>query len=182
MPEPQKRPTASGVTFKRVWVTPQRIIINSTTVELHWNPPEKPNGLISQNQLRRNGSLLLVGGSDEQNSLIKTWNPTADGMRKTSPITLSLDAEEESLLFVWLEGALKFTDDADTLQPSALCDYRIRAWNPEGVVDNLWSSVQTVEPPMKVSQHHGLKSPVLIRSCQTGQSPRPPMASSSHTM
>lgn len=47
--------------------------------------------------------------------------------------------EEESLLFVWQEGALEFTDDADTLQPSALCDYRIRAWNPEGVVDSLWS-------------------------------------------
>lgn len=53
-------------------MTPRHIIINSTTVELHWNPPEKPNGLISHYQLRRNGSLLLVGGIDEENSLIKT--------------------------------------------------------------------------------------------------------------
>ncbi|CAO2638822.1 hypothetical protein LEMLEM_LOCUS24617 [Lemmus lemmus] len=75
------------------------------------------------------------------------------------------DTEEEFLLFVRLEGALEFTDNADTLQPSALCEYRIRVRNPEGVVDSLWSSVQSVEPPMKVSQHHGLKSPVLIRSC-----------------
>ncbi|OBS81719.1 hypothetical protein A6R68_24291, partial [Neotoma lepida] len=60
-----------------VWVTPRHIIINSTTVELYWNPPEKPNGLISQYQLRRNGSLLLVGGSDEQNFTDKNLEPNS---------------------------------------------------------------------------------------------------------
>lgn len=69
-------------------MTPRHIIINSTTVELHWNPPEKPNGLISHYQLRRNGSLLLVGGIDEENSLIKTWSPTVGDMRETLPTTL----------------------------------------------------------------------------------------------
>ncbi|EGV92555.1 Usherin [Cricetulus griseus] len=281
-----------------VWVTPRHIIINSTTVELHWNPPEKPNGLISQYQLRRNGSLLFVGGSDEQNFTDKNlepnsryiykleantgggstesedyvvqmpmWNPedirppcnvTALGSdsvfvawptpgilvpripveysillsgggvallafpvghrqsahlknlapftqyeiriqacqnggcgvsssiyvrtNEAAPVGLSspllkalgsscievkwmppkrpngvitgyvlhrrpADTKEESLLFLWSEGALEFTDDTDTLQPFTLYEYRVRAWNSKGVVDSLWSAVQTLEAP-----------------------------------
>ncbi|ELW55473.1 Usherin [Tupaia chinensis] len=58
-----------------VWVTPRHIIINSTTVELYWSPPKKPNGLISQYQLSRNGTLLFLGGSEEQNFTDKNLEP-----------------------------------------------------------------------------------------------------------
>lgn len=57
------------------------------------------------------------------------------------------DTEEETRLFVWSEGPLEFTDDADTLQPFTLYEYRVRAWNSKGAVDSLWSSVQTLEAP-----------------------------------
>ncbi|XP_028616049.1 usherin isoform X2 [Grammomys surdaster] len=281
-----------------VWVTPRHIIINSTTVELYWNPPERPNGLISQYQLRRNGSLLLVGGRDDQSFTDKNlepntryvykleartgggsnmsedyvvqmpvWTPEdvhppcnitvlgsdsifvawptpgillpqipveysiflsggsvmflafAVGRRQsahltnlapftqyeiriqacqnagcgvspgtyvrtleaapeglTPPLLKALgspcievkwmpptrpngiitsytvhrrpaDTQEESLLFVWSEGALEFTDDTETLKPFTLYEYRVRAWNSKGVVDSTWSSVQTPEAP-----------------------------------
>ncbi|GAB1285872.1 Usherin [Apodemus speciosus] len=281
-----------------VWVTPRHIIINSTAVELYWNPPERPNGLISQYQLWRNGSLLLVGGRDDQsftdknlepNSryiykleartgggsnmsedyLVQTpmWTPEdvqppcnvtvlgsdsifvawptpgvllpkipvefsillsggsvtllafSVGRRQsahlknlapfthyeiriqacqnagcgvsprtyvrtleaapvglTPPLLKALGSrcievrwmpptrpngvitsyvihrrpagtEEESLLFVWSEGALEFTDNTDTLRPFTLYEYRVRAWNSKGGVDSPWSSVQTLEAP-----------------------------------
>lgn len=71
-----------------VWVTPRHIIINSTTVELYWNPPERPNGLISQYQLRRNGSLLLVGGRDNQSFTDSNLEPGSRWVRETSPAIL----------------------------------------------------------------------------------------------
>ncbi|XP_052056319.1 usherin [Apodemus sylvaticus] len=281
-----------------VWVTPRHIIINSTAVELYWNPPERPNGLISQYQLWRNGSLLLVGGRDDQrftdknlepssryiykleartgggsnmsedylvqtpmwtpedvrppcnvtvlgsDSIFVAW-PTPGGLLPETPVEFSIllsggrvallafsvghrqsahlknlapftqyeiriqacqnascgvssgtyvrtgeaapaglvppllkalgshcidvrwtpptrpngiitgyivhrrpaDTEEESLLFVWSEGALEFTDDTDTLQPFTLYEYQVRAWNSKGAVDSPWSSVQTLEAP-----------------------------------
>ncbi|XP_032771366.1 usherin [Rattus rattus] len=281
-----------------VWVTPRHIIINSTTVELYWNPPERPNGVISQYRLRRNGSLLLVGGTDDQSFTDKNLEPNSRyiytleartgggsnlseeylvqmpmwtpedvhppcnvtvlgsdsifvawpapgillpkipveysillsggnvmlltfsvGLRRSAylknlapftqyeiriqacqeagcgvspgtyvrtleaapvglmpPLLKALgshcievkwtpptrpngiitsyvihrrpaDTEEESLLFVWSEGALEFTDDTDTLRPFTLYEYRVRAWNSKGVVDSPWSSVQTLEAP-----------------------------------
>ncbi|KAM8817678.1 usherin isoform 1-T1 [Rhynchonycteris naso] len=60
-----------------VWVTPRHIIINSTTVELYWSPPEKPNGLISQYQLSRNGTLIFLGGSEEQYFTDKNVQPNS---------------------------------------------------------------------------------------------------------
>nr|XP_031294235.1 usherin [Camelus dromedarius]XP_031294237.1 usherin [Camelus dromedarius] len=281
-----------------VWVTPRHVIINPTTVELYWSPPEKPNGLISQYQLRRNGTLVFLGGSEEQNFTDKnlesnsryiykleattgggssasdgyivhtpTWTPeeiqppynvTAVGpysifvawtppgilipqmpveynvlldagsvapltssvghhlsvlvenlapftqyeiriqacqnggcgvssrmfvttseaapMDLNSPILKPLGSacievkwtppkkpngviinyfihrrpagtEEESLLFVWSEGALEFTDDADSLRPFTLYEYRVRAHNSRGSVESLWSSARTLEAP-----------------------------------
>ncbi|NP_067383.3 usherin precursor [Mus musculus] len=281
-----------------VWVTPRHIIINSTTVELYWNPPERPNGLISQYQLRRNGSLLLVGGRDNQSftdsnlepgsryiykleartgggsswsedylvqmplwtpedihppcnvtvlgsdSIFVAW-PTPGNLLPKIPVEYSIllsggsvtllvfsvrhrqsahlknlspftqyeiriqacqnggcgvspgtyvrtleaapvglmppllkalgsscievkwmpptrpngiitsyvvhrrpaDTEEESLLFVWSEGALEFTDDTGTLRPFTLYEYRVRAWNSQGAVDSPWSTIQTLEAP-----------------------------------
>ncbi|XP_060145902.1 usherin [Globicephala melas] len=281
-----------------VWVTPRHIIINSTTVELYWSLPEKPNGLISQYQLSRNGSLVFLGGSEEQNftdknlepnsryiykleatteggsspsneyiiqtpiltpeeipppynitvigpdSIYVAWTPpgiltpkipveynvllnagsvaplifsaghhqsillenltpstqyetriqacqnggcgvssrifvkTAEGapMDLNSPVLKALGSacimvkwtppkkpngviinyfihrrpaglEEESLLFVWSEGALEFIDNADTLRPFTLYEYRVRARNSRGTVESLWSSARTLEAP-----------------------------------
>lgn len=58
-------------------MTPRHIIINSTTVELYWSPPENPNGLISQYQLSRNGTLVFLGGSEEQNFTDKNLEPNS---------------------------------------------------------------------------------------------------------
>ncbi|KAM9212500.1 usherin [Dugong dugon] len=60
-----------------VWVIPRHIIINSTTVELYWSQPEKPNGLISQYHLRRNGTLVFLGGGEEQNFTDKNLEPNS---------------------------------------------------------------------------------------------------------
>ncbi|KAM5238832.1 usherin [Ctenodactylus gundi] len=49
-----------------VWATPRHTVINSTAVELHWSPPERPNGLISQYRLSRNGTVVFLGSSEEQ--------------------------------------------------------------------------------------------------------------------
>ncbi|XP_070624944.1 usherin-like [Bos indicus] len=281
-----------------VWVTPRHIVVNSTTVELFWSPPEKPNGLISQYQLSRNGSLIFLGGSEEQNftdknlepnsryvykleattgggsspsdeyiiqtpiltpeeiqppynitvigpySIFVAWTPpgilvptmpveynvllnagsatplissvghhqsillenlapftqyeiriqacqkggcgvssrmfakTAEAapMDLNSPILKALGSacievkwmppkkpngviinyfihrrptgiEEESLVFVWSEGALEVIDDADTLRPFTLYEYRVRACNSRGSVDSPWSSARTLEAP-----------------------------------
>ncbi|KAI5940642.1 Usherin [Manis javanica] len=281
-----------------VWVTPRHVIINSTTVELYWNLPEKPNGLISQYQLSRNGILVFLGGSEEQNftdknlepnsryiykleattgggsslsdyyivqtpvltpgeiqppynitvtgpySIFVAWTPpgilipkmpveynvllnagsvasltssaghhqsillenlapftqyeiriqacqngscgvsnrmfvkTSEAApldlnspvlqalgpacieikwmppKKTNGIIMNYSIhrrpagmEEETLLFVWSEGALEFTDAAGTLRPFTLYEYRIRAHNSRGSVDSLWTSAQTLEAP-----------------------------------
>uniref|UniRef100_A0A8D0R6P0 Usherin n=1 Tax=Sus scrofa TaxID=9823 RepID=A0A8D0R6P0_PIG len=55
--------------------------------------------------------------------------------------------EEESLLFLWSEGALELIDDADTLRPFTLYEYRVRALNSRGSVESPWSSVRTLEAP-----------------------------------
>ncbi|XP_025748029.1 usherin [Callorhinus ursinus] len=281
-----------------VWVTPRHIIINSTTVELFWSPPEKPNGLISQYQLSRNGTLVFLGDSEEQNftdknlepnsryiykleattgggsnpsddyivqtpvltpeeiqppynitvigpySIFVAWTPPGILIPKmpveynvllnagsVAPLTSSVGhhqclllenlapftqyeiriqacqngscgvssrtfvktseaapvdlhppvlkalgsacievkwmppekpngviinyflhrrsagIEEESLLFVWSEGALEFTDASDTLRPFTLYEYRVRAHNSRGSVESLWSSARTLEAP-----------------------------------
>ena len=70
-------------------------------------------------------------------SLIPSWFPFR---RPTG-------TEEESLVFVWSEGALEFIDDADTLRPFMLYEYRVRACNSMGSVESLWSSARTLEAP-----------------------------------
>ncbi|XP_077013931.1 usherin [Tamandua tetradactyla] len=281
-----------------VWMTPRHIIINSTTVELYWSQPEKPNGLISQYQLSRNGTLVFLGGREEQHftdknlepnsryvykleakteggsntsneyivqtplstpeeihpphnitvngpySIYAAWSPPgilnpkmpveytvlfnagsaaplafSVGHRHSvllgnltpfteyelriqacqnggcgvsrrmftktsedapldlnSPVLQALGShsievkwmppnkpngiitnyfihrrpagtEEESLLFIWSEGPLTFTDTSETLRPFTLYEYRIRALNSRGSVESLWSSAQTLEAP-----------------------------------
>ncbi|XP_053463887.1 usherin [Nycticebus coucang] len=281
-----------------VWVTPRHIIINSTMVELYWSPPEKPNGLISQYQLSRNGTLVHLGRREEQtftdknlepntrylykleaktgggsstsddyfvqtplwtpeeirppynitvmgpDSVFVAWTPPgillpgipveysvllsggsvtplvlpvshhqstlletltpftqyeiriqacqngscgvstkifvktpeAAPMGLNPPVLQALGSacikikwmspkkpngviinyfidrrpagiEEESVLFVWSEGALEFTDTAETLKPFTLYEYRVRARNSRGSVESLWSSARTLEAP-----------------------------------
>ena len=60
-----------------VWATPRHVIIDSTTVELYWSPPEKPNGLISQYQLSRNGTSVFLGGSEEKHFTDKNLEPNS---------------------------------------------------------------------------------------------------------
>lgn len=69
------------------------------------------------------------------------WLPSWSPFRRPAGI------EDESLLFVWAEGALEFTDASDTLMPFTLYEYRVRAHNSRGSVESLWSSARTLEAP-----------------------------------
>ncbi|XP_056671903.1 usherin isoform X2 [Monodelphis domestica] len=284
-----------------VWSIPRHIIINSTTVELYWNEPEKPNGLISKYQLHRNGTVIFLGGREDQNftddslepkssyvyqlevhtgggsntsddyvvqtpestpeeiyapynvtvvdpySIFVAWSPSGEThvpkvplqynvllnpgsvepliypvghhhltvVKNLTPYTQyevriqacqngdcgvssgtlvttfeaapldlkppflltmgptsilirwlpptkpngiiinyfiyrrTVGIEGESLLFIWSEGSLEFTDASDTLKPFTLYEYRVRAHNSKGSVESPWSSAQTMEaPPM----------------------------------
>uniref|UniRef100_A0A8B9CDD6 Usherin n=1 Tax=Anser brachyrhynchus TaxID=132585 RepID=A0A8B9CDD6_9AVES len=46
-----------------VWPKPHHIIVSSTEVEIYWTEPKKPNGLITQYQLFRDGEQIFLGGS-----------------------------------------------------------------------------------------------------------------------
>ncbi|KAM5300669.1 usherin [Glossophaga mutica] len=70
-----------------VWATPRHILINSTTVELYWSPPEEPNGLVSQYQLSRNGTSVFLGGSEEQRFTDKNLEPNSRYVYKLKATT-----------------------------------------------------------------------------------------------
>ncbi|KAJ1157569.1 hypothetical protein NDU88_010275 [Pleurodeles waltl] len=48
-----------------VWSKPQHIIVNSTSVELHWDQPEKANGIITSYRLTRDGEAVFSGSSGD---------------------------------------------------------------------------------------------------------------------
>uniref|UniRef100_A0A8B9DD56 Usherin n=1 Tax=Anser cygnoides TaxID=8845 RepID=A0A8B9DD56_ANSCY len=50
-----------------VWPKPHHIIVSSTEVEIYWTEPKKPNGLITQYQLFRDGEQIFLGGSRDLN-------------------------------------------------------------------------------------------------------------------
>ncbi|XP_053139313.1 usherin [Hemicordylus capensis] len=50
-----------------VWSQPRHIIVGSRVVELYWDEPEKPNGIISQYRLLRNGEEIFKGGKENLN-------------------------------------------------------------------------------------------------------------------
>ncbi|KAK1328094.1 hypothetical protein QTO34_012517, partial [Cnephaeus nilssonii] len=56
-------------------------------------------------------------------------------------------SDEEALVFVWSEGAFRFTDAAGTLRPFTLYEYQVRAQNSRGLVASLWTSARTLEAP-----------------------------------
>uniref|UniRef100_A0A8C1J3X3 Usherin n=1 Tax=Cyprinus carpio TaxID=7962 RepID=A0A8C1J3X3_CYPCA len=48
-----------------VWTVPRHIQLNSSAVELHWSQPLKPNGLLSQYRLLRDGVVVFTGDGGE---------------------------------------------------------------------------------------------------------------------
>ncbi|XP_054432559.1 LOW QUALITY PROTEIN: usherin [Pteronotus mesoamericanus] len=70
-----------------VWATPRHIVINSTTVELHWSPPEKPGGLVSQYQLSRDGTLVFLGDGEERHFTDKNLEPNSRYIYKLKATT-----------------------------------------------------------------------------------------------
>ncbi|XP_055085949.1 usherin [Periophthalmus magnuspinnatus] len=50
-----------------VWWRPRHLIINTSAVELYWDQPARPNGLISQYTLNRDGNTIFTGGQRDQN-------------------------------------------------------------------------------------------------------------------
>ncbi|XP_042331708.1 LOW QUALITY PROTEIN: usherin [Sceloporus undulatus] len=50
-----------------VWSQPRHIIISSTIVEVYWDEPEQPNGIISLYRLFRNGEEIFNGGERNLN-------------------------------------------------------------------------------------------------------------------
>ncbi|XP_009864107.1 PREDICTED: usherin-like [Apaloderma vittatum] len=50
-----------------VWPKPHHIIVSSTEVEIYWSEPRKPNGLITQYGLFRDGEQIFLGGSTDLN-------------------------------------------------------------------------------------------------------------------
>ncbi|ELK32172.1 Usherin [Myotis davidii] len=70
-----------------VWATPGHIIISSTAVELHWGPPDRPNGLISWYQLIRNGTSVFLGGSEKQHFTDQNLAPNSRYIYKLEATT-----------------------------------------------------------------------------------------------
>ncbi|XP_072320975.1 usherin [Eucyclogobius newberryi] len=62
---------STGCTFQAapdgVWLRPRHLIINTSAVELYWDQPAQPNGLISQYTLNRDGNTIFTGGQRDQN-------------------------------------------------------------------------------------------------------------------
>ncbi|KAG7465654.1 hypothetical protein MATL_G00155810 [Megalops atlanticus] len=50
-----------------VWARPRHVVLNSSAVELYWTEPLEPNGLVSQYQLLRDGTLVFSGDSENLN-------------------------------------------------------------------------------------------------------------------
>lgn len=53
--------------FLGVWPKPHHIIVSSTEVEIYWTEPKKPNGLITQYRLFRDGEEIFLGGHTDLN-------------------------------------------------------------------------------------------------------------------
>lgn len=63
------------------------------------------------------------------------------------PFRRPAGSDEEALVFVWSEGAFRFTDAAGTLRPFTPYEYQVRARNSRGSVASLWTSARTLEAP-----------------------------------
>eukprot|EP00062_Callorhinchus_milii_P018719 gi/632972566/ref/XP_007902721.1/ PREDICTED: usherin [Callorhinchus milii] len=50
-----------------IWPKPCHVIVNSSTVELYWTEPEKPNGIITQFRLLRDNAVIYTGTRRNRN-------------------------------------------------------------------------------------------------------------------
>ncbi|KAM9016840.1 usherin [Ara ararauna] len=50
-----------------IWPKPHHIIVSSTEVEIYWSEPKKPNGLITEYRLFRDGEQIFLCGSTDLN-------------------------------------------------------------------------------------------------------------------
>ncbi|XP_075060358.1 usherin [Mixophyes fleayi] len=72
-----------------VWLDPCHVTINSSVLELYWREPEKPNGMISQYRLIRNGTVLSTRSGEYLNF-------TDVGLQPNSRYLYQLEARNEA--------------------------------------------------------------------------------------
>ncbi|XP_003474286.2 usherin isoform X2 [Cavia porcellus] len=116
-----------------VWVTPRHTVINSTSVELYWSPPEKPNGLISQYRLSRNGTLLFVGGGEEQNFTDKHLEPNSRYVYKLEARTGGGSGTSDAYIVqtpLWTPEEIHAPYNITVVGPYSI----FAAWTPPGIL------------------------------------------------
>ncbi|KAM3930149.1 usherin [Leptodactylus fuscus] len=84
---------ASGCTSQAppqgVWQDPRHVTINSSALELYWREPEKPNGMISEYRLIRNGAVISTRSGEYLNF-------TDAGLQPNSSYFYQLEARNEA--------------------------------------------------------------------------------------
>ncbi|XP_073409429.1 usherin [Dendrobates tinctorius] len=85
--------TASGCTSQAppegVWQDPLHVTINSSALELYWREPEKPNGMISEYRLIRNGAVISTRSGEYLNF-------TDIGLQPNSSYFYQLEAQNDA--------------------------------------------------------------------------------------
>ncbi|XP_075195246.1 usherin [Anomaloglossus baeobatrachus] len=85
--------TVSGWTSQAppegVWQDPLHVTINSSALELYWREPEKPNGMISEYRLIRNGAVISTRSGEYLNF-------TDIGLQPNSSYFYQLEAQNEA--------------------------------------------------------------------------------------
>ncbi|XP_056424309.1 usherin isoform X1 [Hyla sarda] len=72
-----------------VWQDPHHVTINSSALELYWREPEKPNGMISEYRLIRNGTVISTRSGEYLNF-------TDLGLQPNSSYSYELEAQNEA--------------------------------------------------------------------------------------
>ncbi|XP_018411554.1 PREDICTED: usherin [Nanorana parkeri] len=72
-----------------VWLNPYHITINSSALELYWREPERPNGMVSQYRLIRDGTVISTRSGEYLNF-------TDSGLKPNSRFTYQLEARTEA--------------------------------------------------------------------------------------
>ncbi|XP_072265966.1 usherin isoform X2 [Pyxicephalus adspersus] len=72
-----------------VWLNPHHITINSSALELYWKEPERPNGMVSQYRLIRDGTVISTRSGEYLNF-------TDSGLKPNSRYTYQLEARTEA--------------------------------------------------------------------------------------
>ncbi|KAM5165253.1 usherin [Mantella aurantiaca] len=72
-----------------VWLNPYHITINSSALELYWRKPERPNGMVSQYRLIRDGTVISTRSGEYLNF-------TDSGLKPNSRYTYQLEARTEA--------------------------------------------------------------------------------------